>query len=41
VYFHRKDFDRALEDIENAQALGFAVNPEFLKALMQAAGKKK
>ena len=41
AYYQKQDFDKAWADIEKAQSLGFKAKPEFVKALRQAAEKKK
>ena len=37
----QKDYGQAWEDVHKAQALGYAVNPEFLAKLQRASGRSE
>jgi tetratricopeptide (TPR) repeat protein len=40
AHFRKKEFDKAWEDVRQAQSLGHKVNPEFLQALRKASGRQ-
>lgn len=39
VYFLKKDYDHAWKDVRKAHALGFQLNPVFIKRLREASGQ--
>ena len=41
AYYFNKKYDRALEDVEKAQALGYQVEPEFLDELTKASAHEE
>ena len=41
IYFVKKEYDKAWEDVHKAQSLGQEVREGFLKALREASGRKK
>lgn len=41
VYYLKKEYDKAWEDVYKAQSLGFKVHPEFLNDLRKASGRQK
>jgi tetratricopeptide (TPR) repeat protein len=41
AYFKRGNFDPAWEDVHKAEALGYEINPNFLKDLKKASGREK
>ena len=40
IYYIKKEYDKAWEDVHKAQSLGQEVREGFLKALREASGKK-
>lgn len=41
AYFYLKLYDKAWDDVHKAQALGYRINSDFLKALREASGRQK
>jgi tetratricopeptide (TPR) repeat protein len=41
IYFIKKEYDKAWDDVHKAQSLGQEVRPQFLKTLREASGRKK
>lgn len=41
AYYFKREYDKAWQDVNKAQSLGFQVHPGFLKALRKASGRQK
>ncbi len=41
IYYVKKEYDKAWEDVHKAESLGQEVRPGFLKALRKDSGRKK
>ena len=41
AYTHKKQYDKAWEDVHKAQSFGFSVDPGFLKKLRKASGREE
>jgi tetratricopeptide (TPR) repeat protein len=41
IYFVKKEYDKAWDNVHKAQSLGQEVREGFLKALREASGRKK
>ena len=40
-YYYREEYDKAWDDVEKEQNLGYNVQTEFLKDLLESLGKEK
>ena len=41
AYYHKREYDKAWEDVHKAQSLGYQVNSGFLKAIREASGREE
>ena len=41
AYLKTGQYDKAWEDVDKAQDLGYKINPQFLKILQEASGRQK
>lgn len=41
IYFYKKQYDEAWEDVRRGNALGVKINPEFTEMLEEASGRKR
>ncbi len=39
AYFYKHEYERSWDDVHRVEALGYAVNPDFISALKKASGK--
>ena len=40
-YYHKKEYDKAWDDVHKAQNMGYEVHPGFLDALRKASGRER
>jgi len=41
AYYHKRQYDKAWEDVHKAQSMEYQIPPDFLKALRESSGREE